>query len=68
MNDSIHSMRNDELVLHYRDMQHIPIDTKTDKDVYARDYFQRLLLEMASRFAIMIENEELEDEEAADGL
>ena len=66
MSNKIHDMPDDELVMHYRDMQHISVDVSTSKGVCDLAYFQGIVREMARRFAIRVENEEIEDEAPED--
>ncbi len=59
-------MRDDELVMHYRDMQHLTVDVSTSKGMGDFAYYQGIVREMARRFAIRVENEEVEDEQSED--
>ena len=66
MSNRIHDMTDDELVSHYRDMQHLTVDTSTKEGISNLAYYQGIVRQMASRFAILVENREIEDKEAAD--
>lgn len=61
MSDIIRTMTNEELVDHYREMEHLP---KPDTPDHNTEFFQNMVLEMAKRFAVMIEaaDESLESE------
>lgn len=52
----------EELVEHYRDMQSLTVDVSTPKGIGDLAYFQSIVREMARRFAILVENREVEDE------
>ena len=62
-NNTILEMTDDELVEHYRDMQHLPVDTSTSKGKRDLAFFQVIVGEMASRFAINVESRDADDEE-----
>ena len=59
-------MRDDDLVMHYRDMQHLPVDLTKVEVVQSLAFYQGIVREMARRFAIRVEDEEIEDEEIED--
>lgn len=59
-------MPDDDLVMHYRDMQHLPVDSTKVEAVQGLAYYQGIVREMARRFAIRVENEEVEDEQSED--
>jgi hypothetical protein len=63
MSNRIEDYTDEELVLHYRDMQHLSVDTSTKEGLDYLRYYQRLVREMAGRFAILIENREAADDE-----
>ena len=50
--DVIRTMTNEELVDHYREMEHLP---KPDTPDHNTEFFQNMVLEMAKRFANMME-------------
>ena len=52
MSDIIRTMTNEELVDHYREMEHLPKPDTPDRNT---EFFQNMVLEMAKRFAAMIE-------------
>lgn len=62
MSNRIEDYTDEELVLHYRDMQHLSVDASTKEGLDYLRYYQRLVREMARRFAILIENMETPDE------
>lgn len=64
MSNRIEDYTDMELVLHYRDMQHLSVDTSTKEGLDYLRYYQRLVREMARRFAILIENKEAAGEKA----
>lgn len=59
-------MPDDDLVMHYRDMQHLPVDSTKVEAVQGLAYYQGIVREMARRFAILVENRGVENEEAED--
>lgn len=60
-NNIIQKMTDGELVDHYRDMQHLPVDITTSKGKGDLAFFQAIVREMAMRFVIHVENEEEDD-------
>lgn len=66
MSYQFNDMPDDELVDHYRDMQHLPVDSTKVETVQGLAYYQGIVREMARRFAIRVENEEVEDEQSED--
>lgn len=66
MSYQFNDMPDDELVDHYRDMQHLPVDLNKIEVVQGLAYYQGIVREMARRFAIRVENEEVEDEQSED--
>ena len=62
MSNKIMEMTDEELVSHYRDMQCLSVDTSTKEAISNLAYYQALLGQMARRFAILVENREVEDE------
>ena len=52
MSDIIRTMTNEELVDHYREMEHLPKPGTPDHNT---EFVQNMVLEMAKRFAAMIE-------------
>lgn len=62
MSNRIEDYTDEELVLHYRDMQHLSVDASTKEGLDHLRYYQRLVREMARRFAILIENKEAADD------
>lgn len=62
MSMRIEDYTDEELVLHYRDMQHLSVDTSTKEGLDYLRYYQRLVREMSRRFAILIENKEAADD------
>lgn len=66
MSYQFNDMPDDELVDHYRDMQHLPVDSTKVEVVQGLAYYQGIVREMARRFAIRVENEEVEDEQSED--
>lgn len=63
MSNRIEDYTDEELVLHYRKMQHLSVDASTKEGLDYLRYYQRLVREMARRFAIIIENKEAADEQ-----
>ena len=66
MSYQFNDMPDDDLVMHYRDMQHLPVDLNKMEVVQNLAYYQGIVREMARRFAIRVENEEIEDEAPED--
>ena len=66
MSYQFNDMPDDELVDHYRDMQHLPVDLTKFEVVQNLAYYQGIVREMARRFAILVENGAVENEEAED--
>ena len=64
MSESMKEMPDDDLVMHYRDMQHMTIDVDKAGGVANLAYYQGIVREMARRFAIVVENRDVENEEA----
>lgn len=62
MSNRIEDYTDEELVLHYRDMQHLSVDASTNEGFDYLKYYQRLVREMARRFATLIENVEAVDD------
>lgn len=62
MSKWIEEYTDEELVLHYRDMQHLSVDASTKEGLDYLRYYQRLVREMARRFAIFIEDKEAADD------
>lgn len=62
MSDIIITMTNEELVDHYREMEHLQ---KPDTPDHNTEFFQNMVLEMAKRFANMVEAADEEEEEEA---
>ena len=62
MSNKIMEMTDEELVSHYRDMQCLPVDTSTKEGINNLAYYQGIVRQMARRFAILVENREVEDE------
>ena len=62
MSNKIMEMTDDELVSHYRDMQCLSVDTSTKEGLDNLRYYQGIVRQMARRFAILVENREIEDE------
>lgn len=52
---AVNDMRNDELVDHYYELKHLPAD-----DEKTAKFYEDIIREMASRFAIKVENESLD--------
>lgn len=50
----------EELVEHYSEMQHLPIDVSSSKGIGDLAFFHGLVREMARRFALLIENVAIE--------
>ncbi len=63
MSNQIEDYTDEELVSHYRDMQHLSVDSSTKEGLDNLRYYQRLVRQMASRFAILIENKEAADDQ-----
>ena len=63
MSNRIQEMTDEELVDHYRDMQHLPVDTDTVDGIKSLAYYQAIVREIAHRFAIQVENKEVEDDQ-----
>lgn len=59
MSDIIKTMTNEELVDHYREMEHLPKPGAPDHNT---EFFQNMVLEMAKRFVNMIEAADEEEE------
>ena len=57
MSDIIRTMTNQELVDHYREMEHLP---KPDIPDHNAEFFQNMVLEMAKRFVNIVEAAEHE--------
>lgn len=66
MSYQFNDMPDDKLVDLYRDMQHLPVDSTKVEVVQGLAYYQGIVREMARRFAIRVENEEVEDEQSED--
>ena len=62
MSNKIMEMTDEELVSHYRDMQGLSVDASTKEGIENLRYYQCIVRQMASRFAILVENREVEDE------
>lgn len=62
MSNKIMEMTDEELVSHYRDMQSLSVDVSTKEGIYNLSYYQGIVRQMARRFAILVENREVEDE------
>lgn len=62
MSSQIYDYTDEELVEHYRDMQSLTVDVNTSKGIGDLAYFQGIVREMARRFAIQVENREVDDE------
>lgn len=67
MSNRIEDYTDEELVLHYRDMQHLSVDASTKEGLDYLRYYQRLVREMARRFAELIESNE-EDQMSDNGI
>lgn len=63
MSYQFNDMPDDELVDQYRDMQHLPVDSTKVEVVQGLAYYQGIVREMARRFAIRVENEEVAADE-----
>ena len=57
VSDIIRTMTNQELVDHYREMEHLP---KPDIPDHNAEFFQNMVLEMAKRFVNIVEAAEHE--------
>lgn len=62
MSNKIMEMTDEELVSHYRDMQGLSVDTSTKEGIENLSYYHCIVRQMARRFAILVENREVEDE------
>ena len=62
MSNKIMDMTDEELVSHYRDMQCLSVDTSTKEGISNLAYYQGIVRQMARRFAILVENREVDDE------
>ena len=64
MSYRLNDMTDEELVDHYSEMAHLPIDAGSDSD---KVFFRELLVEMAHRFSLIVYSREdsEEPEEAA---
>ena len=60
MSNRIEDYTDEELVEHYRDMQHLSIDVSSSKGIGNLAFFHGLIREMARRFAELIESNEEE--------
>lgn len=65
MSYKLEKWTDEELVGNYREMQHLAVDVSSSKGIGDLEFFERLVREMARRFAILVEANE-EPEEAAD--
>lgn len=61
MSNKIEDYTDEELVSHYRDMQHLSVDASTKEGLDNLRYYQRLVREMARRFAILVEANEVQN-------
>lgn len=65
MSMRIEDYTDEELVGNYREMQHLAVDVSSSKGIGDLEFFEKLVREMARRFAELIESNE-EPEESAD--
>lgn len=55
-------MDDSSLVAHYRELSHLPVNLDFPEGVSSLAFYQGICREMCRRFAIRVENEELEEE------
>lgn len=62
MSMRIEEYTDEGLVGNYREMQHLAVDVSSSKGIGDLEFFERLVREMARRFANLIENKEAADD------
>lgn len=62
MGYQLDDMDDSSLVAHYREMSHLPVNLDFPEGVSNLAFYQAICREICRRFAIRVENEELEEE------